>query len=260
MVFLQQAFVAAATVVACASAIDITVSASGGNDTGYGQTRYGFLHEDINNSGDGGIYAELVRNRAFQGSDRYPTNSSGYYPIGGAQLSLQNLSTPLSNALPTSLRVSASSRRGAIGFENDGWWGMDVKRQKYTGSFWVKGEYHGSFTASLRSNLTDDVFGSTKVRSKCAGRRWSDEWVEHKYELTPHKDAPNSNNTLAITFEAGVSVTVNIASEDVLADMQDRAHARATSTSISLVFSLPLTRIARMVCASILPKHCTRPA
>lgn len=28
---------------------------------------YGLMHEDINHSGDGGIYAELLTNRAFQG-------------------------------------------------------------------------------------------------------------------------------------------------------------------------------------------------
>jgi alpha-L-arabinofuranosidase len=28
---------------------------------------YGMMHEDINHSGDGGIYAELLTNRAFQG-------------------------------------------------------------------------------------------------------------------------------------------------------------------------------------------------
>jgi len=31
---------------------------------------YGIMHEDISHSGDGGIYAELLINRAFQGEDR----------------------------------------------------------------------------------------------------------------------------------------------------------------------------------------------
>ena len=206
MVSLRQALVAAATV-ACASAIDITVSSSGGNDTGYGQTRYGFLHEDINNSGDGGIYAELVRNRAFQYSEEYPLSLDGYYAVNGAELSLQNLSQPLSDALPASMRVSGKGHTGHLGFKNDGYWGMDVKQQKYTGSFWVRGEYHGLFTASLASNITGDVFGTTKIQSKCA----AGEWVEHKYELTPQEDAPNSNNTLVITFNPAVSHPSRIA-------------------------------------------------
>jgi alpha-N-arabinofuranosidase len=28
---------------------------------------YGLMHEDISHSGDGGIYAEMLQNRAFQG-------------------------------------------------------------------------------------------------------------------------------------------------------------------------------------------------
>lgn len=69
-----------------------------------------------------------------------------------------------------------------------------------TGSFYVKGSYEGSFTASLQSNLTDEVFGSVEVPSKCS----SDEWVQHEYTLVPEQDAPNSNNTLVITFDADV--------------------------------------------------------
>ena len=114
------------------------------------------------------------------------------------------LDEPLSDALPASMRVKAPKGAGVVGFENEGYWGMDVKQQPYKGTFWVKGQYHGQFTASLQSNLTDAVFGSTKVKSKCGSGK---EWVEHAYELVPTKDAPNSNNTLAITFDAAVRPT-----------------------------------------------------
>jgi alpha-N-arabinofuranosidase len=78
---------------------------------------------------------------------------------------------------------------------------MDVRVQPYTGSFWVKGAYEGSFTASLASNLTDDVFGTVEVPSKSV----ADEWTEHTFELTPEKDAPNSNNTFSITFDGAAA-------------------------------------------------------
>lgn len=96
------------------------------------------------------------------------------------------------------MRVSSGgSSSGPIGFANDGYWGMDVKQQKYTGSFWVRGAYNGKFMASLQSALTDDVFGSVQVPSKAV----ANEWVEHEFELTPEKDAPTSNNTFAVTFD-----------------------------------------------------------
>jgi alpha-N-arabinofuranosidase len=96
---------------------------------------------------------------------------------------------------------NGSYSTGKIGFKNDGYWGMDVRIQTYTGSFWVKGAYNGSFTASLESNLTSDVFGSVEVSSKSV----ENEWTEHTFELVPEKDAPNSNNTFSITFDGAAA-------------------------------------------------------
>ncbi|KAI1396540.1 glycoside hydrolase family 51 protein [Hypoxylon fuscum] len=188
-----------ACTVSLVAAVDITVSSTDGNATNGHQ--YGFLHEDINNSGDGGLYAELIQNRAFQISARFPATLNAWHPVNGAQLSLKNLSTPLSDALVTSMNVAATQKQGEVGFRNDGYWGMDVKAsKKYSGSFWVKGDYSGQFTASLQSNVTGETFGSTKVSSTSS----SDEWIEHAFELTPSKDAPNSNNTFALTFDASL--------------------------------------------------------
>lgn len=181
-------------------AANLVVHATGGNVTT--TTMYGLMHEDINNSGDGGIYAELIYNRAFQGSDMFPTSLDGWSSVNGAQLSIKNLSTPLSWALPSSMNVAVGSAKGQkVGFRNGGYWGMDVRVQKYTGSFHVKGGYSGSFTASLQSNLTGEVFGSVDVVSKSVDK----EWTQHEFVLAPTKDAPNVNNTFAITFDRAVS-------------------------------------------------------
>lgn len=122
----------AAALSTVASAVDVKVQSTGGNETTYHQ--YGYLHEDINNSGDGGLYAELVVNRAFQGSELFPKSLNGYLSVNGAQLSLRNLSNPLSSVLETSMRVSTGNGSGEIGFLNEGYWGMNVAQQKYTGT------------------------------------------------------------------------------------------------------------------------------
>lgn len=124
-------------------------------------------------------------------------STAHYFPVNGAKLSIQNGTIPLSKALPASMRVSVTNSTGKAGFKNEGYWGMDVRQHKYTGSFWVKGAYNGSFTASLESNLTSDVFGSIEVPSKAV----ANEWTEHTFELVPEKDAPSSNNTFSITFD-----------------------------------------------------------
>lgn len=127
----------------------------------------------------------------------YLSTLDAWFPVGKASLSLQNLSQPLSAALPTSMRVSTNgSTSGQAGFLNTGWWGIDVKVQESTGSFYVKGSYNGTFIASLQSNLTNETFGSVEIQSTA-----SDGWVQHNFTSTPHIAAPNSNNTLAIIFD-----------------------------------------------------------
>jgi len=96
------------------------------------------------------------------------------------------------------MRISSVNTTGKVGFKNEGYWGMDVKQQKYTGSFWVKGAYSDVFTASLQSNTTGEVFGFVEIPSKSVVR----EWTEHAFELVPEKNAPDSNNSFAITFDS----------------------------------------------------------
>jgi alpha-N-arabinofuranosidase len=182
-----------------ASAINLQISSTGGNVSS--PLMYGLMFEDINHSGDGGIYAELINNRAFQGSREYPSTLEPWVPVGNAVFTLQNTSIPLSSALPTSINVAPGphSSRNKIGLLNPGWWGIDVKPQKYTGSFWALGSYKGKFTVKLQSNLTDEEFASLDIPSFCLPNKW----VEHTFELNPKVAAPNSNNTLVIEFNPG---------------------------------------------------------
>ncbi|KAL2351838.1 alpha-L-arabinofuranosidase A [Cryomyces antarcticus] len=182
--------------VVASQALHITVGSTGGNQTS--PLQYGIMFEDINHSGDGGIYAELIQNRAFQGSVGFPSNLSAWSPVNGAVLSLRNLSMPVSTALPTSMNVASGASTGQVGFSNAGWWGIDIRVQKYTGSFYVKGDYNGVFVASLQSALTNENFGSVEVQSASTSKGWT----QHNYTLTPTKNAPNSNNTFSITFDA----------------------------------------------------------
>ena len=89
------------------------------------------MHEDISNSGDGGIYAEMIRNRAFQGSRLEDNNVIPYgptldawKPVGGADISLSIL-RPLSDALPTVMQLTIPwNATGEVGVQNEGWWGL----------------------------------------------------------------------------------------------------------------------------------------
>lgn len=69
-------------------------------------------------------YAELIQNRAFQGSDLFPSTIDPWTAVGSAQIALDNSSSPLSSALPTSVQVTASAD-GTVGIKNPGWWGSE---------------------------------------------------------------------------------------------------------------------------------------
>lgn len=194
-------------VVGIASAINLTVASSGGNASS--PLTYGLMFEDINHSGDGGIYAELIQNRAFQGSTEYPSTLTPWGPVGGAVLALQNTTVPLSSALPTSVNVASSSVNGTIGLLNPGWWGIDVKPQTYAGSFWALGTYKGIFTVKLQSSSTQQVFASLEIPSHCQAGKW----VEHQFQLQPHVAAPDTANDFVIEFEASSgSINFNLIS------------------------------------------------
>ncbi|KAJ5953066.1 Glycoside hydrolase superfamily [Penicillium vulpinum] len=173
------------------AAVTISVAKSGGNATS--GLQYGAMEEEINHCGEGGLYAELIRNRAFQGSPKFPSSLEAWSGVGDSLLSLKNLTDPLSTALPTSVNVKGS---GTAGLSNAGFWGIDVRRQKYTGSFYVKGSYKGSFTASLLSS-SGKILATTKITSKTVANRW----VQHRFVLTPKEKSADTKNTFSLTFD-----------------------------------------------------------
>ncbi|KAJ5456013.1 uncharacterized protein N7458_004277 [Penicillium daleae] len=191
-------------------AVNLSVARDGGNASS--PLMYGIMFEDINHSGDGGIYAELIQNRAFQGSIEFPSTLAPWEAVGNAKLSLQNNTVPLSSALPTSVNVAqgAGSRAGGvIGLQNPGWWGLSVKPQTYTGSFWALGSYKGQFTAKLQSATTSHVWASVQIKSECEQSKW----VEHKFQFKPPVAAPDTNNTFVLEFNTGHgSVNFNLIS------------------------------------------------
>ncbi|MDE5871355.1 MAG: carbohydrate binding domain-containing protein [Muribaculaceae bacterium] len=110
-------------------------------------THYGIFYEDINHAADGGLYAELIRNRSFE-DDITPSN---WFGVGDATIALVQdglLNDVQHNALNVTLA------RPGDGVRNEGFWGINtVKGRTYKLSFWAKSDkkYKGSLTARLQS-------------------------------------------------------------------------------------------------------------
>jgi alpha-L-arabinofuranosidase len=192
--------------------IDLNLDAGGRNETA--PLLYGWMFEDISHSGDGGIYAEAIQNRAFQGSTRdnpglpFGPSLDGYYPVGNVTLRLSRMQ-PLSEALPVVMEMEIGGlAEGEVGFFNEGWWGINVEPGTYNVSFYAKGNgarMNGTLSSvnvSLRSNLTDDIWANQTIEMSEAQNISYFSWTQFETQLVVEESAPNSNNSFYLTFNA----------------------------------------------------------
>ncbi len=135
-------------------------------------TLWGIFFEDINLSTDGGIYAELVRNRSFEDSgkpDFWTSVSSGNAQIELAVDSEKPMSAKNPHALKVTIKEPGVARAGVA---NGGYWGMAVvKGGKYDLSLCARadGAFKGPLTVTLES--TDSVVYA-KEKIKALGKDW----------------------------------------------------------------------------------------
>ena len=126
---------------------------------------YGLMTEEINYSYDGGLYAELVRNRTFTFRDWTKVPPGWFlYQQGNADAAIAvDQTTGPSAALPLSLQLTVKNAgaQDQAGILNLGYWGFPVRPQTtYTGSFYAKGDI-GSVTVSLVEDQTGKAISTT---------------------------------------------------------------------------------------------------
>lgn len=137
---------------------------------------FGIFFEEINNAGEGGIYAELLNNRALA-PGRDPAKPEGW--LGENGTFLYDKSQKLNQARDGSIRfTTAIGMPGAL--VNTGFWGIGVKRgQDLTLRIWARGR--GKVTPAL----TED---SQELASAADGAVLTSEWQEFKFTLKPKSD------------------------------------------------------------------------
>ncbi len=180
-------------------------------------TFYGLMTEEINYAYEGGLYGELIRNRAFKADAiQQPIkpedyDPAKYYPVklphgsapkfwstvGAAKISLDT-NTPLNTALNVSLKldVSGASKNSPAGIANGGYWGIPVKpNTTYHASFFAKGKhFNGALTVSLESA------DGKKVYSQAVISGVSGDWEKFETTLTTGSDlTPSKENRLVIS-------------------------------------------------------------
>lgn len=132
--------------------------------------QYGLFFEEINHAGDGGLYAELVKNRSFE------EGLDGWTAVNGATLSLTTASLMNSaQGQALSVNISSASATNKKGVANSGFWGMNVQRDStYTLTLWVKGSkaFEGNLTAQLRTADGKTVIGESEIEGDMSITEW----------------------------------------------------------------------------------------
>src|SRR3954468_22086333 len=145
-------------------------------------TLYGLMTEEINYSYEGGIYAEMVRNRTF----RADWSGVLYWYLaekGDAVAKMDSdKATGPSDALNTSLRldIEKASQGNEAGVVNVGYWGMAVRpNTEYKGSLYAKvsaGDV-GPLTVSLVGDQSGKAVATATLSSI------GTDWKQYQFTL-----------------------------------------------------------------------------
>jgi alpha-L-arabinofuranosidase len=194
-------------------------------------TLYGLMTEEINYAYDGGMYAEMVRNRTFH------ADWSGvldWYLVekGAASAKMTpDRSTGPSEALKSSLKleVAHASAQSQAGLLNTGYWGMALRPgTTYKGSLWAKaGAEIGPVTVSLVSDHTGKAVASAELTGV------GTEWKEHAFTLKTGAIEASKANHLEITVGRAGTLWLNLVSL-----LPPAYHDRANGNRVDLMEKL----------------------
>ena len=141
--------------------------------------QYGLFFEEINHAGDGGLYAELIRNRSFEDNITFDNATVPEYWMSVGDAGLQLVTDDLLNDVQEKcmkIYTTTASADNLQGAANSGFWGMNIVSGKtYRLSLWVKGSnsgYTGNLMAQLQTADGLTVCGETILTGEVAVGEW----------------------------------------------------------------------------------------
>lgn len=166
-----------------------------------GSRHYGIFFEEINHAGDGGIYAELIRNRSFEDN----SSSPDYWDAVGSATASIVTDNLLNDAQEYALELTLSQE--GDGVRNEGFWGINVvSGQTYKLSFWAMSEtgYSGTLTAELQTEGGESL-GSAEIDVEA-----DEDWTKYTAEITATGD--DTEALLALTGDRAGTVRLDVVS------------------------------------------------
>lgn len=143
-------------------------------------TMYGIFFEDINFAADGGLYAEMIKNRSFE----FPQNFMGWRTFGNVQLKNDG---PFEKN-PHYVRLSyAGHPHKHTGLENEGFFGIATKKgEKYRFSVWARCPEGGKSTILVQV-VDNATMGERQEQAVCHVDVEGKEWKKYTAEFEAKK-------------------------------------------------------------------------
>ncbi len=173
---------------------------------------YGLMTEEINYSYDGGLYAEMVRNRTFQDHGFGGVAHWNIMHGGNSSATMAvDLTDGPSTALDHSLLMDVKQADPAdqAGVLNGGYWGMAARPEtEYRGSLYAKADSAdiGPINVALVSNNTGKPIATARVDGV------GTEWKRYTFTLRTGKVEVSSENHLVLTVEHPGKLWIDVVS------------------------------------------------
>ena len=160
-------------------------------------TMYGIFFEDINFAADGGLYAELVKNRSFE----FPAALQGWKTFGRVEIMEDG---PFGRC-PHYVRLTDPGHAHKhTGIENEGFFGIAVKGgEEYCFSVWARAPRKVELTVEIVNTASQD-----EQDFICRGKIVveSPEWRKYKLTLTPDRTMDKAVLRVFLSTRDGASV------------------------------------------------------
>ncbi|MEI6604198.1 MAG: alpha-L-arabinofuranosidase C-terminal domain-containing protein [Verrucomicrobiota bacterium] len=179
---------------------------------------WGIFYEEINHAGDGGIYAEMVQNRAFeeaqvavgakmQGGQMvtpkgykhpkwYKSELHAWSLIteGGSKAAITlDEANALNDQTPHSMRLEVENIGSRAGVANEGYWGMAIKNgEAYDLAFYARADSDQTVTAQLESADGKTTYAKAAVAGVVG------KWQRYTCRLSANGTDPNARLTLCV--------------------------------------------------------------
>jgi len=200
--------IASASCLAASPSFTIDASRSAGQVS---PRLYGLMTEEINHSYDGGLYAELIRNRALLDAPNAPASWSVVTNAVAVATIALDRTNPVNDKIPSSLRltVTQATKDHAAGVANSGYWGIPVHpKTQYRASLWARAEagFSGPLTVSIVSDDGRTIYASEKISGIAP------EWKKFEVTLKTGNVVPTAQARFVVTVDQPGTVWLSLVS------------------------------------------------